>query len=296
MADQPRIHDIHDPKTGTWQYIVADPATKTAAIIDSVLDFDPATAKTSTTNADSLLALVKENGYKVDLILETHAHADHLTAAGYLQSELGKTQGKKPATGIGKRIKEVQERFGQRYQIDAGECSNAFDFLWDDGDQLAIGNLVGTVLYLPGHTPDHVGYRIGDNIFCGDSLFNADVGSARCDFPGGDAKKLFASVRKLLGHPEQFKIWTGHDYPPESRDGPVAAMTVAEQRARNKHLKDGVAEDEFVKWRTERDATLSEPRLIHQALQVNIRAGKLPAETAAGDRLLHVPIKTEKSW
>ncbi|KAJ6439280.1 metallo-beta-lactamase domain-containingprotein [Purpureocillium lavendulum] len=296
MAGQPRIHDLHDAKTGTWQYIVADPASRSAAIIDSVLDFDPATAKASTGNADSLLALVKEHGYQVDLILETHAHADHLTAAGYLQAELAKTQAKKPATGIGKRIKEVQSRFGQRYHVDAQEYSNVFDKLFDDGDQITIGNLTGTVLYLPGHTPDHVGYRIGENIFCGDSLFNADVGSARCDFPGGDAKQLFASVRKLLSHPEQYKIWTGHDYPPDTRGGPKAFMTVGEQRASNKHLKDGVAQDEFVAWRTERDATLSEPRLIHQALQVNIRAGQLPQATAGGDRLLHVPIKSEKSW
>ncbi|UNI24543.1 hypothetical protein JDV02_010279 [Purpureocillium takamizusanense] len=296
MANQPRIHDLHDPKTGTWQYVVADSATKVAAIIDPVLDFDAATARVSTSNADSLVALVKENGYTIDLILETHAHADHLTAAGYLQEELRKTQDKQPRIGIGKHIKQVQERFGQRYQVGHEEYDDAFDFLYDDGDQITIGGLTGTVLHLPGHTPDHVGYRIGDNIFCGDSLFNADVGSARCDFPGGDARQLFASVRKLLSHPEQFKIWTGHDYPPETRDGPVSAMTVGEQRARNKHLKDGVVEDEFVKWRTERDATLSEPRLIHHALQFNIRAGKLPAKSAAGDRLLHLPIKTEKSW
>ncbi|KAK8920070.1 Glyoxylase B2 [Metarhizium anisopliae] len=290
------VHDIHEPNTGTWQYVVADPSTMSAAIIDSVLDFDPASASISTKSADGLLALIKDKGYKVDLILETHAHADHLTAAAYLQDQLEKSQGSRPEIGIGKRIAEVQKRFGDRYGVD--DYENAFDRLWESEEEFKIGNMNATVLYLPGHTPDHVGYKIQgrsqlDNIFCGDSLFNADVGSARCDFPGGDATQLYNSVQKLLSHGPHVKIWTGHDYPPEARAGrAISAMTVRQQREQNKHLKDGTSQDEFVTWRSERDATLKEPRLIHYALQINIRAGRLPKPTTTGDRLVHVPLKS----
>ncbi|KID74062.1 metallo-beta-lactamase domain protein, partial [Metarhizium brunneum ARSEF 3297] len=270
MDQKITVHDIHEPNTGTWQYVVADPSTMSAAIIDSVLDFDPASASISTKSADGLLALIKDKGYKVDLILETHAHADHLTAAAYLQDQLGKSQGSRPEIGIGKRIAEVQKRFGDRYGVKKDDYENAFDRLFEDEDEFKI-----------------------DNIFCGDSLFNADVGSARCDFPGGDATQLYNSVQKLLSHGPHVKIWTGHDYPPEARAGrAISAMTVSQQREQNKHLKDGTSQDEFVTWRSERDATLKEPRLIHYALQINIRAGRLPKPTTTGDRLVHVPLKS----
>ncbi|KAK3293944.1 beta-lactamase-like protein [Chaetomium fimeti] len=285
---EPIVHTVFESQTSTWQYIVADPSTKTAVIIDPVLDFDPARNAISTKSADALLALAKEEGYIVDYLLETHAHADHLTAAKYLQSRLSK-EGKKPDIGIGKRIAGVQERFAKRYGIAREEYEGAFDKLLEDDEIFHVGELEAKAVHLPGHTPDHMGYLIGKNIFCGDSIFNSDVGSARCDFPGGDANDLYQTATKLFTLPPAFKIYTGHDYPPKTpRTAPQASSTVAEQMTQNKHLKSGTSEADFVSWRTERDAGLAEPRLMHQALQVNIRAGKLP-----GDGLLHVPVKVE---
>jgi glyoxylase-like metal-dependent hydrolase (beta-lactamase superfamily II) len=273
--------------------VVADPATSIAVIIDPVLDYDPATRTITTESADALLSLVKEKGYVVDRILETHAHADHLTAASYLQSRLAEEQGHRPAIGIGKRIGRVQKLFGQRYGVPADEYEGVFDKLFDDDEVFEIGELRATAMHLPGHTPDHLGYRIGDNVFCGDSVFHADIGSARCDFPGGSASSLFDSGRRLLALPGHVKIWTGHDYPPSDRGGPVAWMTVEDHRKRNKHLRDGISEDEFVALRKERDESLGAPRLLHQSLQMNIRAGRLPRPTAYGDRLLHLPFKVK---
>ncbi|KAH8880925.1 putative metallo-beta-lactamase domain protein [Thozetella sp. PMI_491] len=296
MAQELQIHDIFEPNTGTWQYIVADPSTHVAAIIDSVLDYNPATSELTTKTADNLLSVVKDSGYTVDWILETHVHADHITAAKYLQTKLEQTQGTKPSIAIGERVRQVQEHFGNRYAIPSSEYADAFDKLFGDDEKFSIGNIEGEAIHLPGHTPDHLGYRIGANVFVGDSLFNHDVGSARCDFPGGSASALYQSVRKLLGLPEHFKLWTGHDYPPggEGRIEPLSATTVKDQTESNKHLKKGVTEEEFTKWRKERDATLGEPRLLHQSLQLNVRAGQLPAETEAGDRLLHVPLKLKE--
>ncbi|KAH7150149.1 putative metallo-beta-lactamase domain protein [Dactylonectria estremocensis] len=290
-AGEPTVHDIFEPKTSTWQYIVADPSTSTAVIIDPVLDYDPATLVVATEAADALLSLIKDKDYKVDWILETHAHADHLTSVSYLQKRLAEEQGYKPRVGIGKRIEQVQELFGGKYGIPAEEYGRVFDKLFDDDEVFSIGKLSATVMHLPGHTPDHLGYKVGDNVFCGDSLFHPDLGTARCDFPGGSASSLFNSGRRLLSLPDHVKIWTGHDYPPESRDGPVPWMSVKDHKAQNKHLRDGITEQEFVALRKERDATLAEPRLIHQSLQVNIRAGHLPKANEAGHRLLHVPMK-----
>ncbi|KAK3687284.1 beta-lactamase-like protein [Podospora appendiculata] len=300
----PTIHPVFEPQTCTWQYVVADPSTNAALIIDSVLDFDPARNLITTTTADALLTLVREKGYTVERILETHAHADHLTAAKYLQRQLQLSQGggeaKRPLVCIGKRISEVQARFAARYGIPTDECDGAFDHVFEDDEVFALGELEVKALHLPGHTPDHMGYLIGENGFCGDSIFNSDVGSARCDFPGGNANELYNSASKLFALPDSFKIWTGHDYPPGGddggRQGPVPYTTVGDQKQANKHLKAGTTREQFVAWRTTRDAALGEPRLLHQALQFNIRAGKLPAATAAShggavDRLLHVPIK-----
>ncbi|KAI3533748.1 metallo-beta-lactamase superfamily protein [Colletotrichum filicis] len=293
MAQEPTIHEIFEPVTGTWQYIVADPSTKAAVIIDSVLDFDPAKNAISTQTADGLLDVVKKNGYNVVNILETHVHADHLTASKYLQSRLREAQdGAAPKICIGRRIGVVQERFAEKYGISKDEYANAFDRLLDDDEVFEIGDLKAKAIHLPGHTPDHMGYMIGANVFAGDSLFNHDVGSARCDFPGGNARDLFASVRRLLDLPETTKIWTGHDYPPAHR-GPLAATEVAKQKTENKHLAQNVTEEDFVKWREERDSGLGEPRLMHWALQVNVRAGNMPSPTKAGDRLLHVPVKMQ---
>ncbi|KAL2443933.1 Glyoxylase B2 [Exophiala dermatitidis] len=291
VTPQPVVHDVFETKTGTWQYVVADPTTSKAVIIDPVLDYDPTTQKISTQSADTLLSVVKHNGYKVDMILETHAHADHITAASYLQSCLAQTQGQKPPIGIGKRIGQVQKLFGERYGIPPEEYDAVFDKYFDDDETFNIGELQATAIHLPGHTPDHLGYKIGDNVFCGDSVFNADIGSARCDFPGGSSNDLFRSARKLLALDPQVKIWTGHDYPPDGRGDPIPYMTVQQHREANKHLKDGVSETDFVTMRNQRDAKLSEPRLLHQSLQMNIRAGRLPKPSAHGYRMLHLPLK-----
>ncbi|CAG8948102.1 unnamed protein product [Penicillium salamii] len=294
-STEPAVHDVFDTTSGTWQYVVADPSTSTAVIIDPVLNFDPATQTITTKSADALLGLVKDKNYKIDKILETHAHADHLSAASYLQNRLLQNQDHKPPICIGKRIEQVQKLFSQRYGVPKSEYKQVFDRLLDDDETFTIGNITAQAIHLPGHTPDHLGYMIGDNVFCGDSLFHADIGTARCDFPGGDAKDLFQSGRKLLSLPGHVKIWTGHDYPPAGRE-PMPWLSVQDHRELNKHLKDGVNEDMFVALRQERDAGLAAPRLLHQSLQINIRAGRLPAPTEAGQRLLHVPLKIEDAW
>ncbi|OQD63135.1 hypothetical protein PENPOL_c010G06116 [Penicillium polonicum] len=296
ISTEPVIHDIFEPTSGTWQYLIADPSTSTAVIIDPVLNYDPATQAVTTQAADSLLSLIKGKGYKIDKILETHAHADHLSAASYLQKHLAQDQDHKPPVCIGKRIEQVQNLFAERYGVPKEEYKAIFDRLFDDDETFTIGNLKGKAIHLPGHTPDHLGYMIGDNLFCGDSLFHVDIGTARCDFPGGDANDLFRSGRKLLSLPDHFKIWTGHDYPPEGRD-PVPWVSVQGHKELNKHLKDGISEEEFVTLRKERDAGLAAPKLLHQSLQVNIRAGHLPSPTKFGHRLLHLPLKlTGEAW
>jgi glyoxylase-like metal-dependent hydrolase (beta-lactamase superfamily II) len=279
----PIVREVFDKTTGSWQYIVADPSTSKAVIIDPVLNFDPSSGKVSTESADALLKVVDEQQYDIDMILETHAHADHLTAASFLQHQLGQRQSHKPLIGIGSRIKEVQKLFGNKYHIPPKDYENVFDNLWEDGATFHIGTIVAQTMHLPGHTPDHMGYIIGDNVFVGDSIFNSDVGSARADFPGGSAEAIYNSGRKLLALPDHTKIYTGHDYPPEGRDAPLPYMTVKQQKMSNKHLKDGTSQDEFVQMRKERDATLSQPRLMNASLQMNIRAGRLPASVASWD-------------
>ncbi|QDS75027.1 hypothetical protein FKW77_005954 [Venturia effusa] len=283
--DSPIINAIHEPKTGTWQYIVADPATKKAVIIDPVLDFDPATSSISTTSADNLLEIVRKENYTVEKILETHVHADHLTASYYLKQQLDNHA----EICIGARIGTVQATWAERYNIEKSEYEGVFDKLFADDETFAIGDLQAKVFHLPGHTPDHVGYTIGPNIFVGDSIFNPDIGSARCDFPGGSPTHLFASTEKLLAMPKEFRLYTGHDYP-DGREA-VPFTTVAVQRETNKHVKSGTREEDFVKWRRERDGGLGEPKLLHQALQTNIRAGRLPGKNRDGLRLFCVPVK-----
>ncbi|KAJ5302977.1 hypothetical protein N7476_009776 [Penicillium atrosanguineum] len=290
----PTIHNIFENVTGTWQYIVADLFTSTAVIIDPVLDYDPTTQSITTQSADKLLSFVQEKGYKIERILETHAHADHLTSSSYLQSRLAQIQGHKPPIGIGKRIEQVQTLFGKRYGLTKDEYNHVFDKLFDDDETFSIGNLTAKAIHLPGHTPDHLGYQIGDNVFCGDSLFHADIGTARCDFPGGDATDLFQSGRKLLELPDDIKIWPGHDYPPDGRE-PIPWMSVRDQKKLNKHLGDKVSKKEFVGMRNERDKTLNAPRLLHQSLQVNIRAGRLP-KVEEGFRMLRLPLKVAVEW
>lgn len=293
---EPLIHPIFEPRTGTFQYIVTDPSSKATAIIDPVLDFEPSTQAISTQSADALLRLVAEKGYEVRYILETHAHADHLSAASYLQAQLSK-RGSRPEIGIGKRIGQVQKLFGARYGVPAHEQAVAFTKLFEDDETFSLGCLKVQALHLPGHTPDHIGYAVGSDVFCGDSLFHVDVGTARTDFPGGSANDLWNSAQKLLSLPNDTKIWTGHDYPPEGRGEPVPFMTVREHREQNKHVRSGMTEEKFVEVRKERDTKLTAPRLLHQSLQINVRGGRLPEMDDGGRRMMRVPLKLEvQSW
>ncbi|KAK4149165.1 beta-lactamase-like protein [Chaetomidium leptoderma] len=296
-SNEPTIHSMFERHTSTWQYLVADPSTHTAVIIDPVLDYNNTNRTVSTHTADALLSLIHSQGYAISHILETHAHADHLSAAFYLQRKLSphkhQGSGKPPLVGIGKRIGQVQRLFGKRYGVASEEHDGVFDLLLEDDAVLEVGRLRGQVMHLPGHTPDHVGYRIGDNVFCGDSLFHPSLGTARCDFPGGSAQALYHSARKLLSLPDHVKIWTGHDYPVQGEREPEPWTSVGEHRARNKHLRDGVTEDEFVELRSERDRHLAAPRLVHESLQVNIRAGQLPKPDEAGMRTFKLPLKVQ---
>jgi glyoxylase-like metal-dependent hydrolase (beta-lactamase superfamily II) len=282
---KPLIHGIFDPATWTVTYVVYDQAGGTCAIIDSVLDYDPKSGRTSTASADQVIAFVKAQQLSVAWILETHAHADHLTAAPYLKAHLG------GQTAIGHHITAVQRVFKGvfnlegSFQVDGAQ----FDHLLQEDENIAIGQLTAKALYVPGHTPACVAYQVGDAVFVGDTLFMPDVGSARCDFPGGDAKTLYASARKILSLPAETRLFMCHDYPPEGRDVKFET-TVAEQRAHNIHLHDGIDEAEFVRMRTERDATLAMPVLILPAVQINIRAGEFPPKDDNGVSYLKIPL------
>jgi len=281
----PQVHSLFDPATWTITHIVhAGPGTA-AAIIDPVLDYDPKSGRTRTTSADQLIDYVRAQGLRVEWILETHAHADHLTAAPYLREQLG------GRIGIGGRITEVQQVFKSVFHLEDAFCTDGsqFDVLFAEGERFRIGDLEAEVLQVPGHTPACAAYHIGDAVFVGDTLFMPDVGSARCDFPGGDARTLYASARRLLALPEATRLFLCHDYPPAHRDVRFFC-TVAEQRAANIHLRDGIDEDAFVALRTARDATLEMPVLILPAVQVNIRAGELPPAEANGVAYLKIPL------
>jgi len=298
MTPEPNVISLFEKRTGTWQYVVADPSTKKAVIIDSVLDYDPTNQGISTSTADALLAVVSENGYHIEKILETHAHAVHLTAASYLQHRLHQRQGFKPPICIGQRIKQVQDLFAARYSIPADEYEGVFDHLFEDDEVFKIGQLTAKIIHLPGHTPDRIGYQITGNVFCGDSIFHADIGTARCDFPGGSAKDLFESAQKLLKLPHDVKVWTGHDYPacPERCDA-VPWMTVQDHKENNKHISSDTQENAFLTMRGERDANLPAPKLLDPSLQINIRAGRLPRLTNEGQRLMHLPLKLDgEGW
>lgn len=294
---EPSIHPVFEYKTGTWQYIVACPRSRQAVIIDPVLNLDLAELEITTTSADELLAIVTANNYTVIRLLETHVHADHLTAAFYLQQQLLQLTGNKASICTGNRINLVQETFAQKYGVPKEELENAFDYVFHDDENFDIGDLTARTLHLPGHTPDHSGYQVGSNIFTGDSIFNPDVGSARCDFPNGDANALYSSMQSLLALPAHYKLYTGHDYPPaNSGRAPMPFVTVLEQLESNKHVGRGAREDEFVDWRRTRDSTLNEPKLLHQALQVNIRGGRLPASFDDSPRtFLQVPFRAPRS-
>lgn len=273
-----------DNPTATVTYLVADPTTKVAALIDPVLDYEPKAARTGTATADAALAEASRRGLKIAWVLETHAHADHLSAADYVRRKTG------AKIGIGSRIVEVQKTFKPLFNaVDVAEDGSAFDTLFADGAKFRVGAVDARALHTPGHTPACVAYVIGDAAFVGDTIFMPDYGTARTDFPGGDARTLYRSIRKILDLPPQTRLFTGHDYPPAGR-GPAWESTVEEQRARNVHVRDGVTEDAFVAMRTTRDATLQPPLLILPALQVNIRAGAMPPPDSDGAVYLKLPV------
>jgi glyoxylase-like metal-dependent hydrolase (beta-lactamase superfamily II) len=282
---KPQVHGIFDPATWTVTYVVHNGTGSAAAIIDSVLDYDPKSGRTRTTSADKVIDYVMAQGLKVQWILETHAHADHLSAAPYLKQKLG---GK---IAIGDQITRVQRVFKGIFNLEPEfrMDGSQFDVLLKDGEAFRIGDLTASVIAVPGHTPACVAYQVGDAVFVGDTMFMPDVGTARCDFPGGDAKTLYASVRKLLSLPTDTRLFMCHDYPPNNR--PVAfETTVAEQRAKNIHVHDGISEAQFVEMRTKRDATLEMPVLILPAVQINIRAGELPPKEANGIAYAKIPL------
>ncbi len=282
---KPQVHGIFDPGTWTVTYVVYEKEGTPCAIIDSVLDYDPKSGRTRTDSADKVIEFVQQKNLKVEWILETHAHADHFTAAPYLKHKLG---GK---TAIGDHITTVQQVFKGIFNLEAGFATNGsqFDHLLKDGEEFRFGALSGTTMYVPGHTPACVAFQIGDAVFVGDTMLMPDVGTARCDFPGGDAKTLYASVKKILSLPDTTRLFMCHDYPPNER--PVAfETTVGEQRRKNIHVHDGISEAQFVEMRTKRDATLEMPVLILPAVQVNIRAGEMPPKDANGVAYLKIPV------
>jgi glyoxylase-like metal-dependent hydrolase (beta-lactamase superfamily II) len=283
---RPRVESFFDEATFTVTYVVRDPASAHCAIVDSVLDYDPKSGRTSTASADAVIAYVRDEGLTVDWILETHAHADHLSAAPYLKRELG------GRIGIGAHIKDVQNVFKGVFNLEPSFKTDGsqFDALFEDGDRIEIGGLTAEVMHVPGHTPACIAYHVGDAVFVGDTLFMPDFGTARCDFPGGDARQLFKSIKRLLALPEETRLFMCHDYKAPGRDSFQWETTVAEQRAANIHVKDGTSEDDFVKMRTERDAKLAMPVLILPSVQVNVRAGQLPPPEDNGIRYLKIPL------
>jgi len=281
----PTVHGIFDPATWTVTYVVYDQPGGSAAVIDSVLDYDPKSGRTRTASAQKVLDFVREQRLNVGWILETHAHADHLSAAPWLRSQLG------GQIAIGGNIRTVQGVFKKIFNLEENFHTDGsqFDHLFSDGERFSIGALEGEVMSVPGHTPACVAYKIGDAVFVGDTLFMPDVGTARCDFPGGDAPTLYRSVRKLLSLPPETRLFMCHDYPPGSR--PVAfECTVADQRARNIHVNDSISEAQFVEMRTRRDATLDMPVLILPAVQINIRAGEMPPPEPNGVSYVKIPL------
>lgn len=282
---RPDVQAYFDPKTSTASYLVSDPVTRAAAIIDPVLDFEPNWARLSTNSADALLDAVRTQGLDLRYVLETHAHADHLSAAEHIRRGTG------AQVVIGARITEVQKTFSAMFEADdVRPDGSAFDRLVEEGDILPLGELEVKVLHTPGHTPACVTYLIGDAAFVGDTLFMPDYGTARADFPGGDAAALYRSIRRILDLPSDTRVFVGHDYLPPGRTESRWETTVADERAHNIHVHEGVSEAAFVTMRRARDATLAPPTLILPSLQVNIRAGALPPASPSGRVFLRLPV------
>jgi len=282
----PCVRSFFDPDTFTATHVIHDPVTKRAAIVDPVLDFDPASGRTSYASADAVIDYVEAHGLGVDWLLETHAHADHLSGSAYIQGKLG------GRIAIGRQIVQVQTIFGALFNEDAGFARDGsqFDELFDDGDIFTIGEIEAVVLHVPGHTPADLAYVIGDAVFPGDTIFMPDFGTARADFPGGDAHQLFRSIRRLLALPGNARLFLCHDYKAPGRDEFAYTTTIAREREANVHVHQGVSEDEFVAMRQQRDARLGMPRLILPSIQVNMRAGHLPPAESNGTRYLKIPL------
>ncbi|MGE4416410.1 MAG: MBL fold metallo-hydrolase [Marinobacterium sp.] len=283
---QPIVTAFFDEPTFTYSYVIQDPDSSSCAIVDSVLDFDYAAGKTDTRSAEAILTFITEQGLTVEWILETHVHADHLSAAPFLQEKTG------AKLGIGAHITTVQDTFGKAFNAgtEFARDGSQFDALFNDGDSIRIGTLEGKAMHTPGHTPACMTYVFGDAAFVGDTLFMPDYGTARCDFPGGDAHILFQSIQKVFTLPDATRLFMCHDYKAPGRDEYAYETTVAEERAHNVHVHEGINEADFVRMRTERDATLDMPRLILPSVQVNMRAGKMPPAESNGQVYLKVPI------
>lgn len=294
--EQPAIRAFFDEPTNTVSYLVWDPASRAGAVIDPVLGWDNRSGEADTGFADRILKAAAEEGVEIQWVLETHAHADHLTAAPYLKARSG------APIGIGEHIKEVQKIFRPVFAADDVKPDGGdFDRLFRDGERFRLGGLEVEVLHVPGHTPADIAYRVGpagvpgEDVFVGDTLFMHDYGTARADFPGGDARQLYRSIQRLLALPPRTRLWMCHDYKAPGRDSFAWQSTVAEQRAHNPHVKDGKTEEEFVAFRTGRDAQLAAPLLLLPSIQVNIRAGRFPEAEANGVRYLRIPV-TSKGW
>ncbi|KEZ78440.1 MBL fold metallo-hydrolase [Salinisphaera hydrothermalis] len=286
LIEEVRVQSFFDPATNTVSYIVSDPATRHCAVIDSVLDYDPSAGRTSTESAQRIVDAIREQHLTVDWLLETHAHADHLSAAPWIQDQVG---GK---LAIGEHIKTVQEVFGKIFNAgtEFARDGSQFDQLFADGVEYSVGSIAARAIHTPGHTPACMSHIIGDAVFVGDTLFMPDYGTARCDFPGGDARTLYRSIQKLMALPDETRMFLCHDYLPEGRTEYRWETTVGEQRRHNIHVHEGITEDEFVAMREARDATLGMPRLILPSVQVNMRAGHLPEPEANGTRYLKIPV------
>ena len=285
MAMNAKIRAFFDDQTNTISYLVQDPRSRHALVIDPVLDFDPKSGRTATRSADRVLNAARADDLTIDWVLETHAHADHLSAAPYFLAASG------ARVAIGEHIRDVQRVFAPIFDAtDVTGDGRPFDRLLKDGEVLQVGGLAVEVMHTPGHTPACVSYRIGDDVFVGDTLFMPDYGTARADFPGGDARTLYRSIRRLLSLPSHTRLWLCHDYKPPGRNEHAWQTTVGEERAANVQVHDGVSEDEFVASRTGRDKTLPLPVLLLPSVQVNIRAGHLPPPSSNGQVYLKLPV------
>ena len=282
----PTVKTFFHPSSNTFSYVVRDPATQKAAVFDCVLDYDAAAGRTSHASADELIGWVRDSQLTVAWVIDTHVHADHLSAAAYVQGQLG---GK---LAIGEHVREVQETFGTLFHVgdEFQRDGSQFDHLFSDGERYMIGDIEAFAMHTPGHTPACMTHVVGDAAFVGDTLFMPDYGTARCDFPGGDAATLYRSIQRIFALPESTRIFLCHDYKTESRDNLLHETTVAAERRENIHVHDGISEAAFVAMRTKRDATLSMPQLILPSVQVNMRAGRLPPPEENGVRYLKIPL------